>query len=91
MTSEFDILLDKLRLPSPRELAPWLRKLLESPGSVVIIAIEKPLGPDGPRVATGWLSSSERSALRNALLAINTRREKKGRRAATEIPEDSST
>lgn len=86
-SAELEILLEKLRLPSPRELSPWLGKLLEHPGSAIIIAIEKPLGPDGPHVATGWLSSPERYALRKGLLAVNARRAKKGQSATTEIPD----
>lgn len=76
----------ELTLPSPRDLEPWLRKLLASPDSVVIIAIEKPLGADGPRVAFGWLSPAERVALRKALFAVNARRAKKGSPATTEMP-----
>jgi hypothetical protein len=86
--ADLEILLEKLRLPSPRELAPWLGKLLEHPDSVIIIAIEKPLGPDGPHVATGWLSSPERDALRKGLLALNARRAKKGQLPTTEIPQE---
>lgn len=89
--SDIEILLGKLRLPSPRELSPWLGKLLEHPDSAIIISIEKPLGADGPHVAYGWLSSPERSALRKGLLAVNARRAKKGQPATDEIPDACST
>jgi hypothetical protein len=83
---EIEALIEKLTFPSPRELEPWLRKLLEHPGSVIIMAVEKPLGPEGPRVTYAWLSSAERSALRKGLLALNTRRAKKGQPATNEVP-----
>jgi hypothetical protein len=83
---EIEALIDKLILPSPRELEPWLRKLLEHPGSVIIVAVEKPLGPEGPHVTYAWLSSSERFALRKGLLAVNDRRAKKGQPPTTEVP-----
>jgi len=84
--SKLTILTEKLRLPSAEQLEPWLAKLIKDPESLVIIAIEKPLSADGPRVATGWFSHAERVALRKALLAVNARREKKGQRATTEMP-----
>lgn len=84
--SELDNTLGKLRLPEPASLAPWVRKLIEHPGSCVIIAIEQPGLPDGPRVSRAWLSAAERAALRKALLAVNARREKQGQPATTEQP-----
>lgn len=89
--SELEDLQARLRLPEPAALAPWLRKLIEHPGSCVIIAVEQPGLPEGPRVARAWLSSAERFALRKALLAVNARRAKKGQPATDEIPADGST
>ena len=83
---EIETLIEKLIFPSPRDLEPWLRKLLEHPDSVIIIAVEKPIGPEGPHVTYAWLSSSERSALRKGLFAVNARRAKKGQPATTEVP-----
>jgi len=89
--SELDSVLARLQLPAPTALVPWLSKLIDHPGSCIIIAIEQPGDPDGPRVTRAWLSSRERYVLRKALLAINGRRQKKGEAETTEIPKASST
>ena len=80
------ILTNKLRLPSPNQLSPWLRRLLENPDSIVIIAIEKPLGHDGPHIGTTWLGSKERLQMRKALERINADRQKKGEQQTSEMP-----
>ena len=84
--SELEDLQARLRLPEPAALAPWLRKLIDHPGSCVIIAVEQPGAPEGPRVTRAWLSSAERFALRKALLAVNARRAKKREAATDEAP-----
>jgi hypothetical protein len=80
------ILTEKLRLPSAKQLEPWLAKLIADPESLVIIAIEKPLGIDGPRIGTAWLSPKERLQVRHALKRINGTREKKGEPQTNEMP-----
>ena len=83
--TQLDSLIDQLRLPSPVTLAPWLDKLLSHPGSVIIIAIEKPLAGD-LHVGTAWLSSKERISVRKALQRINQARRKNGEQSTTEKP-----
>jgi hypothetical protein len=84
--TQLQILIDKLKLPSPYTLAPWLAKLLEDTDSVVIIAIEKPLLANGPHVGTTWLSAKERLKVRKALLAINDSRIKKNLPTTHQLP-----
>jgi hypothetical protein len=76
----------RLSLPTVVDLKPWLEKLVLNPDSVVIIAIEKPLGADGPHVGTAWLSSQERSAIRKSLTSINAKRKAKSQPLTSEIP-----
>ena len=78
--------INNLKLPPASELAPWLKKLLDNPGSVVLIAIEFPLRHNGPLLRTAWLSEPERVKVRKALLAINRSRFKKDQPQTGEIP-----
>jgi hypothetical protein len=80
------ILTDKLPLPSPEQLSPWLEKLIKDPESLVIIAIEKPLRVHGPHIGVTWLSAKERLQVRNALKRINVERQKKREQQTNEIP-----
>jgi hypothetical protein len=84
--TQLESVIEKLKLPSPPELAPWLAKLLEHTDSVVIIAIEKPLLQEGPHVGTAWLSAKERLKVRKALLAINEARSKRNEQTTHQIP-----
>jgi hypothetical protein len=81
------IITQKLRLPSAEQLCPWLARLVQDPDSVIIIAIEKPLRLEGPRVATAWLSPKERLHVRNALERVNVSRLKKGEHQTKELPQ----
>jgi hypothetical protein len=85
------LLTDKLRLPTAEQLSPWLEKLIRDPESVVIIAIEKPLRLDGPRVATAWLNAKERLLVRKALERVNASRAKKGEHQTNEHPKFSAS
>lgn len=85
--SKLAILTDKLRLPSPNELTPWLAKLIKDPESLVIIAIEKPLRLEGPVIGTAWLSSKERQQVRKALERVNASRQNKGEHQTNEFPQ----
>jgi hypothetical protein len=84
--TQLAILTDKLKLPSPVTLEPWLQKLLANPGSCVIIGIENPLTADGPRVGYTWLSAKERLKIRKALTAINSSRVKKAQPPTDQLP-----
>lgn len=86
LITQLEILINKLKLPTSRELQPWLTKLLKNPDSVVIIAIEKPLNEAGPRIGTAWLSSTERVKVRKALTAINTSRTKRNEPQTNQMP-----
>jgi hypothetical protein len=68
----------KLKFPSSAELEPWITRLVDHPGSMIVLAIENPREPNGPKVSWAWLSSEEREAIRKSLLKINTRRNKNG-------------
>lgn len=41
-------------------MQPYVQKLLNNPGSCVVMVIEAPLNPDGPRLGKAWLSGRER-------------------------------
>ena len=84
--NKLEILIDKLKVPTSRELEPWLAKLIANPDSVVIIAIEKPLCDEGPHVGTAWLSYRERVKVRKALTAINSSRSKRNQPQTDEMP-----
>jgi hypothetical protein len=85
--NQLALLVDKLRLPAGRELEPWLKRLVTEPDSLIIIAIEKPLHADGPRVATGWLSAKERLQVRKALERVNAQRMKANQPTTAELPQ----
>ena len=80
------ILEDKLRLPTAEQLSPWIKRLIANPDSVVIIAIEKPLGVDGPVIGTAWLSAKERQQVRKALERINASRFTRAEHQTSELP-----
>ena len=50
--------------PDIAALRPFLRKLLEHPGSMVFLAIEAPRGPGGPRLA--WAGFLPKNATNSA-------------------------
>ena len=84
--SKLAILTEKLRLPSALDLEPWLKRLIDNPDSIVIIAIEKPHLPT-PHIGTAWLSAKERLQVRKALKRINDARVKKAEQTTNEMPQ----
>jgi hypothetical protein len=84
LESDAAAILAKLQWPSDEVMLPYLARLLNNPGSCVVVVIESPLAPDGPRVGKAWLSSQERAAVRKALQAINQRRAAKGESPTTQ-------
>jgi hypothetical protein len=83
---KLDKLIEELKLPSTQILKPWLKHLVASPGSAVIIAIELPFESNQPRVAYAWLSAEERVRVRKALRNVNKLRAKQGQTPTTESP-----
>jgi hypothetical protein len=83
---KLESLIDELKLPSTQTLKPWLKHLVASPGSCVIIAIELPFETNKPRVAYAWLSEKERVSVRKALHSVNKSRAKQGQTPTTESP-----
>jgi hypothetical protein len=84
---KLESLIEELKLPSTQILKPWLKHLVASPGSCVIIAIELPFESNQPRVAYAWLSEKERLRVRKALQNINQSRAKQGETPTTESPQ----
>ena len=66
-------------LPTVSDLEPWISKLEQHPGSIVLLASESFQTRNDSRVTVGWLSPEERMALRAALLR---RRRNETQRAA---------
>ena len=74
------------QLPTLERLQPWIAKLRQRPGSVVVITIEHCLDTNVPAVRFGWLSPDERLRVRKAIKEINTKRSKKGEHRLDEEP-----
>lgn len=70
-------------LPSVEELRPQLDRLEATPGSVILIAVEKPDAQNFPRVTFGFFDAKERKALRAALTRCRKAREKSAGVSAT--------
>jgi hypothetical protein len=83
---ELAVLQARLKWPAPELLDSLYRKLLENPGSCVVLTLEAPRAPDGPQWKVGWLSSEERDCVRKALQKLNTRRIKHGVTPTSEPP-----
>ncbi len=65
-------------LPTQDDLKPQLERLEETPGSVVLIALELPSTQNFCRIGVGFFNAEERKALRAALARCKKRREAKG-------------
>jgi hypothetical protein len=87
VNAEVAILISKLQWPSPVTLEAFQRKLIENPGSCVVMTLEAPRAPSGPRWKIGWLSSRERDDVRKSLQKINARRMKKAEPPTSEPPQ----
>lgn len=83
---ELAILVSKLRWPTTPTLEAFYRKLLENPGSCVVLTLEAPRQPAGPHWKIGWLSSKERDLIRKDLQKINAKRIKAKEQPTSEIP-----
>jgi hypothetical protein len=55
------------KLPGPAELGPHLDQLERHPGSVILVAIERPEMCNFTRCTAEWLSREERQSLKTAL------------------------
>ena len=77
----------RLHWPAPDVMSPFYRKLLENPGSCIVLTLEAPRGKDGPYWKAGWLSSEERNSVRGALTKINAKRMKARQPLTTESPD----
>ena len=73
-------------IPNLEQLAPWLAKLNENPGSCVVITIEHLRNQNFPHVGRAWLSSEERKRVRRALQGVNTQRRRERQLELNEIP-----
>lgn len=63
-------------LPSPEQLAPYLRKLADQSGAVVLIAIiADQSAPGFFDCSTGFFDAEERAVLKAALLRVKRKRE----------------
>ena len=86
LKAELAILESRLEFPSKHTLRPFFEKLLENPGSCIVLTLEAPRGPEGPYWKIGWLSSAERDAVRKEIVKINAKRTKKGHKLTSDAP-----
>ena len=86
INAELAILESKLGWPDAGTLRVYYRKLLENPGSAVIMALQAPRGPEGPTWGLAWFSSKERNALASAILRINKSRARRHQQPTSELP-----
>jgi hypothetical protein len=86
LESDAAAVFERLRWPDAEMMQPYVQKLLNNPGSCVVMVIEAPLNPDGPRLGKAWLSGREREGVRKALQAINKRRASKRQTPTTQPP-----
>jgi hypothetical protein len=87
INAQMAVIRARLRWPAPEIMSPFYRKLLENPGSCVVLTLETPRGPNGPAWKAGWLSSEERNMVRKDLQRINERRSKTRQPLTTESPD----
>ena len=81
------IMMKKLEWPSLSLMSRYYQRLLDHPGSVVVLALEAPNGPEGPQWKAAWLSAQERSAMRHALIKANVRRRKNNELTTSQPPD----
>ena len=87
LKTEMAILESRLEWPDKALLSQYYLKLLQHPGSVIVMALEAPRGPAGPQWKSAWLSARERSAMRKAVEKINVARRKKNEPTTDQSPE----
>lgn len=63
-------------LPSGKEMQRCLARLKDTPGGIVLVAIEQPFSQSFPRVTWGYFTPEERKALKAALIRCRTKRER---------------
>ena len=84
--AELAIIESKLEWPARELLRSYYLKLLQNPGSVVILALEAPRGEKGPQWKSAWLGAKERDVMRKAIVKINQKREKLRQPLTSEPP-----
>jgi hypothetical protein len=90
MNDDLTTLESRIAWPLPATMRTYYLKLLANPGSVVLLALEAPRGPDGPQWKLAWLSATERSAIRKAVVKLNEKRVKQKQPTTDQLPNEES-
>ena len=87
MSEDLVNLESRIAWPTAATMRTYYLKLLANPGSVVLLALEAPRSPDGPQWKLAWLSATERSAMRKAVVKLNEKRSKLKQKTTDQLPE----